>query len=489
MPTVKIFIMRKTSLNSLDHIYLQVAEGLEKMISDDVLKIGDKLPSVRVLSDEYGISMGTAFQAYYHLEGKGLIESRPKSGYYVRFSKTRYRDLPKTVQPDVLSHDVTVKEMIASIYSDVIAPRDKVINFALAVPHASLLPAAKINKSVVKALRNSKDHCINYEHTQGNLELRKQVAKLSFNWGGKVKPDEVIITNGCLEAITTCLKAVTSYGDTVAVESPNYFGIYQAIESMGLKVVELSSDPTNGLDLDCLERTLNKFDIKACVVIPNFNNPLGGCMPDENKKRLVELITRKNIPLIEDDIYGELYFGKNRPKTCKYYDTKGLVMHCSSLSKSLAPGYRVGWVLPGKFMEQVKLLKRIQNISSPTLTQAAMADFLQNGRYEYHLKQMRKALYTQCLRYMQGIIQYFPEDTKVSRPAGGFVLWVQMNKKVDSFKLRNEAIKHNISIMPGKIFSANCNYNNCIRLSFGKPWDNEADYGLMMLGKLIRKML
>ncbi|HEX5653716.1 MAG TPA: PLP-dependent aminotransferase family protein [Chitinophagaceae bacterium] len=481
--------MRKHHLATDDHLYMQVANGLEKMITDDVLKIGDKLPSVRLLSEEYGISMGTAFQAYYHLEGKGLIESRPKSGYYVRFNQRRYPDLPKMLPPEPVSHDVSVKEMIASIYHDVATYNDKVINFALAVPHISLLPAAKINKSVVQALRHTKDHCINYEHPQGNTELRKQLAKLAFNWGGKIKPDEIIVTSGCLEAITMCLKAVTRHGDTVAVESPNYFGIYQAIEILGLKVVEISSCPVTGLELDCLEQAIKKFPIKACVVIPNFNNPLGGCMPDEHKKKLVDIITRHNIPLIEDDIYGELYFGKNRPLTCKYYDGKGLVMHCSSLSKSLTPGYRIGWTMPGKFLEQVKQIKRMHNISSPTLTQAAMAHFLQHGRYEYHLKNLRKALHTQCLRYMQAIIEYFPEDSKVSRPHGGFVLWVQLNRKVNAFKLRTEAMKHHISIVPGKIFSASSNYSNCIRISFGKPWDEDTDYGLMMLGKMIQKML
>lgn len=481
--------MRKGNSATHDHLYLQVAGGLEKMIDDDVLKIGDKLPSVRVLSDEYGISMGTAFQAYYHLEGKGLIESRPKSGYYVRFNQKRFPELPKMTQPDPLSHDVSVKEMIASIYSDIASHNARIINFALAVPDPSLLPAAKINKSVMQALRNSKDSCISYEHTQGNAELRKQVAKLAFNWGGKVKPDDIVITGGCLEAITLCIKAITQPGDTVAVESPNYFGIFQALENLGLKVVEISSSPVTGLDLEGLQQAIKKYPVKACIVIPNFNNPLGGCMPDENKKKLVEMISQKNIPLIEDDIYGELYFGKTRPRTCKYYDTKGLVMYCSSLSKSLSPGYRIGWTIPGKFLEQVKQIKRINNISSPTLTQAAMAHYLQHGRYEYHLKTIRKALHTQSLRYLQAIIDHFPEDTKVSRPHGGFILWVQLNKKVNTFKLRVEAMKHHISIVPGKIFSASSNYNNCIRISFGKPWDDEADYGLMILGKLIKKML
>src|SRR6185369_5093029 len=384
-----------------------------------------------------------------------------------------------------ISHEVSVNEMIASIYGDIAA--DNVINFALAVPDPSLLPIAKLNKSVTHALRSEKHHCINYEHTQGNDGLRKQIAKLAFNWGGKIKPEDIIVTNGTLEAILICLKTVTKPGDTVAIECPTYFGVYQAIESLGLKVVEITSCQTNGIELDCLEKAIKKNDIKACVVVPNFNNPLGSCMPDENKKKLVDLITKNNIPLIEDDIYGELYFGKSRPKTCKYFDKKGMVMHCSSLSKSLAPGYRIGWAIPGKFNHQVKQVKRMLNICSPTLTQVATAHFLKTGRYEYHLKNLRKALHTQCLRYMQAIIEYFPADTKISRPHGGFVLWLELNKKINAFKLRTEAMNYKISVVPGRVFSANCNYSNFIRISFGKRWSEDVDYGLMMLGRLIKK--
>jgi len=479
--------MGKSKFMADDHLYMQVADGIEKMIADDVLKIGDKLPSVRVLSEEYGISMGTAFQAYYHLEGKGLVESRPKSGYYVRFSHKRYRELPNMVQPDPVTSNVSVKDMIATVYKDITA--NDVINFSLAAPDISLLPVAKLNKSVMHALRSSKNHCVSYEHFQGNADLRKQIARLSFNWGGKISADEVIITNGCMEALVLALRTVTRHGDTVAVERPAYFGLYQAIESLGLKVVEISSDAINGPNLDCLRKAMNQFPIKACVFTPNFSNPYGSFMPDEKKKELVELITEHNIPLIEDDIYGELYFGKHRPKTCKSFDKKGLVMHCSSLSKSLAPGYRIGWILPGKFLEPVKRLKMMHTVSSPTLTQVAMAHFLSIGRYEYHLKNLRKALHTQSLRYIQGIMKYFPDDTKISRPQGGFVLWVELNKKVDAYKLYTEAMKHNISIAPGQIFSASCNYCNCLRIGYGKPWDEDVEYGLMILGKLIKKML
>ncbi|WP_315817744.1 PLP-dependent aminotransferase family protein [Paraflavitalea speifideaquila] len=442
--------MGKAKFTSEDHLYLQVAEGIEQMIAEEVLGIGDKLPSVRVLSEEYGISMGTAFQAYYHLEGKGLIEARPKSGYYVRFNHRRFPAVPNMIPPEPVTSDVTVQEMVMRLLKDINA--SNMTNFALAAPAIELLPAAKLNKSVVHALRNGKDHCIGYESIQGNPELRKQIARLAFNWGGKIRPEEVVVTSGCMEAIVLSLRAVTQPGDIIAVESPAYFGIYQAIESLGLKVVEIPSDPATGADLDCLEKVISDVPVKACVLVPNFNNPSGSCMPDEHKKRLVEIITRHQIPLIEDDIYGELYFGRHRPKTCKYYDRQGWVMHCTSLSKSLAPGYRIGWVLAGKFQEQVNALKLMHTISSATLTQVAIAHFLSIGRYEYHLKNLRKALHTQCLRYIQGIMQHFPEDTKVSRPQGGFVLWVELNKKVDTYKLSMEALKHQVSVAPGRIF-------------------------------------
>ncbi|HYF30414.1 MAG TPA: PLP-dependent aminotransferase family protein [Chitinophagaceae bacterium] len=479
--------MGKSKFMADDHLYLQVADGIEKMIADEVLKIGDKLPSVRVLSEEYGISMGTAFQAYYHLEGKGLVESRPKSGYYVRFNYKRFPDLPKVTQQDPTATEVSIVEMISEVYRDITA--NDVINFALAAPDVSLLPVAKLNKSVVHALRTSKNHCIGYEHMQGNEDLRKQIAKLSFNWGGKVRPEEVIITSGCMEALVLALRTVTKHGDTIAVERPAYFGLYQAIQNIGLKIVEISSDPVTGPDLNCLRKALDKFDIKACVFVPNFSNPLGSLMPDEKKKELVDIITERNIPLIEDDIYGELYFGKHRPKTCKSFDKKGLVIHCSSLSKSLAPGYRIGWILPGKYVNAVKRIKMSYTVSSATLTQVAVAHFLSIGRYEYHLKNLRKALYTQCLRYIQGIMQYFPADTKISRPQGGFCLWVELNPKVNAYKVYTEAMKHNISVAPGQIFSTSCNYSNCLRIGYGKPWNEDVDYGLMILGKLIKKMM
>ncbi|MFZ6000845.1 MAG: PLP-dependent aminotransferase family protein [Bacteroidota bacterium] len=468
-----------------EHLYIEVAERIEQLIEKKSLKIGDKLLSVRALSKEQGISLSTAFQAYYHLESKGLIEARPQSGYYVKFSPQHSLEMPTCCEPANEAVPITVDEMISSVYKDLRS--DSILSFSLGAPHVSLLPAAKLNKSVMHVIRHEKDHCLNYEHVQGNELLRKQIARLSFNWGGTLSDDDVVITAGCMEAISFCLRAVTNPGDAVATEGPTFYGIFRVMQSLGLKLVEIPSDPQTGVDVDYLEQAIKKFNIKACVFVCNFNNPVGSLMPDDRKKKMVDMLARHEVPLIEDDIYGELFFGKTRPKTCKTFDKKGLVLQCGSFSKSLTPGYRIGWTVPGRFKEKVISLKRMNNVATNTLTQAAIAHFLQNGRYELHLRHLRKALHTQCLRYIQAVSQYFPEDTKISRPQGGFMLWIELNKKVDCYKLHKRALKHKIGIAPGQIFSSHGQFQNFFRLSFGLPWSNQVDEGIRTLGELIRK--
>jgi DNA-binding transcriptional MocR family regulator len=469
-----------------DYKYLEVAERIESLIENQILKIGDKLLSVRALSKEQGISLSTAFQAYYSLESKGLIEARPQSGYYVKFSRNHILDLPKVCDPPDDAIPVSVDEMINNVYTDL--NTDKLLNFSMAMPSAGLLPAAKLNKAVMHALRESKTNCLHYEHVQGSIALRRQIARQAFNWGGTPNEDDIIVTAGAVEALSLCIKAITRAGDAIAIESPTYFAIFQVLESHGLKVVEIPTDPVTGIDLDYLQQAIARFDIKACLFVNNFNNPLGSCMPDERKKLLVQMLAAKNIPLIEDDIYGELYFGKTRPKTCKTFDKTGLVLHCASFSKSLAPGYRIGWTIPGKFKERVISLKRMHTVSTNSLTQAAIANFLSNGRFELHLRHLRKALHTQSLRYLQAISEHFPEGTRVTRPQGGFALWIEMNRKINAYKLHKRALKHRIGIAPGQIFSSQGKFENCFRISYGEPWSEQVSQGIQTLGKLIKDM-
>jgi DNA-binding transcriptional MocR family regulator len=477
--------MAEISELKAEHKYVEVADRIETLIDKRILKVGDKLLSVRALSKEQGISLSTAFQAYYMLESKGLIEARPQSGYYVKFSPQHILDMPGICEPPDDAIPVSVDDMINSVYVDLNA--DKLINFATATPAIELLPTAKLNKAVMHVMRESKTTCLHYEHIQGNVALRKQIARQAFNWGGAPSEDDIIVTAGAVEALSLCVKAITKPGDAIAIESPTYFAIFQVMESHGLKVVEIPTNPSTGVDLDYLEGAIPKFDIKACLFVNNFSNPLGSCMPDENKKRLVDMLAKKEIPLIEDDIYGELFFGKTRPKTCKSFDKKGLVLHCASFSKSLAPGFRIGWTIPGRFKEKVLRLKRMHTVSTNTLAQAAVADFLSKGRFELHLRHLRRALHTQSLKYLQAVSEFFPEDTCVTRPQGGFTFWVEMNKRINAYKFHKRALKHNIGIAPGQIFSSQGRFENCFRISYGQPWSNKIENGLHTLGKLMKE--
>ncbi|WP_428327819.1 PLP-dependent aminotransferase family protein [Mucilaginibacter sp.] len=469
-----------------DFLYAQISGRIEKQIKQNLLKCGDKLPSVRALSNEQGISISTAYKAYVELENMGMIEARPKSGYYVKYSPSRSAKAPEINPPLKKIEQVSVGEMISMVYRNM--AEEDVVRLSRSTPSLNLLPLAKLSKSMTEAIRKSPSGNVNYEKLQGNVSLRKQIAKNAFNWGGIHTEDDVVTTQGCMEALVFCLRAVTKPGDTVAIESPTFFGIFNIMLSLDLKVLEIPVNPETGIDIEYLTQAMDKVGIKACLFVSNFSNPVGSCMPDDRKQQLVSLLTARQIPLIEDDIYGEIYFGKSRPRTCKSYDTEGWVMLCSSVSKSLAPGYRVGWCIPGRFKEQIINLKMMHTISSATPTQAAIAHFFETGRYDLHMRNLRKALHTQCLRYTQAIATHFPADVKISRPQGGYALWIELNKNIDAFELYQAAITQGISIAPGQIFSTDARFTNFIRISFGFSYDDVVEQSFIVLGGLIKKM-
>ena len=468
-------------------LYLRIAESLERQIVEDVLNIGDKLPSVRTLSKQQGISVSTALQAYYHLEGKGLIASKPQSGYYVRFLPGQAPARPAPSKPLAAAKSRNVDALISEVYENWTDPR--ITRFSLSVPAPELLPVAMLNKAMLQALRAMPGNGTSYEQVKGNPELRRQIARWALNWDGKLGEDDLITTAGAMNAISFALMALTKPGDMVAVESPCYFGSLRLLHSLGLKVLELSTHPDTGIAPDDLRKAIAKHPVKVCLFVTNFGNPLGHCMPDVAKKEIVEILASRGIPLIEDDLYGDVYFGKKRPLSCKTFDEGGNVLWCGSISKTLAPGYRVGWIAPGRHYDTVKRLKLYHNITSASPEQAAIAAFLATGRYEHHLRRLRQTLHSNCLQYIRAISEYFPEGTRVTHPEGGFILWVELDKKVDTQELYQLAMKHRISIAPGAMFSMQDRYHNCMRLSYGMPWNPALDAALRKLGGMLKGMI
>lgn len=463
-------------------LYLQLADGLGKQILDGVLKAGDKLPSVRILCREKGLSMSTVTQAYYELESRSLIETRPRSGYFVCVPPKKRLAIPKTSNPVAENQLAEPADLISKVYRDSENPETTL--FSLGMPHPDLLPVAKMNKGLIQAMRTLPASGTNYELTQGSENLRREIAKWSFSWGADFTEKDLVTTSGCMNAIFHSLMATTSPGDTVAIESPAYFGILQLVKSLGLQVLELPTNSVTGIELDALKKALASNKVKVCLFVSNFNNPCGSSMPDENKREAVKLLEHYHIPLIEDDIHGDLYFNNNRPTTCKTYDESGLVLYCNSVSKTLAPGYRVGWLAPGIFKDKIIKMKRYYTVSSAPLMSEVAADFLKNGRYENHLRKLRQTLYHNSMKYIGAIADYFPEGTRVSQPQGGYFLWLELAKHIDTEELYNQAIKQQISIAPGRMFTFQRQFDHCMRLSYALPWSSQLENKLKQLGKI-----
>ncbi len=465
------------------YLYIQLADSIENQIKSGLYAIGDRIPSIRERVSETGYSLSTVTKAYYELESRSLIESRPQSGYFISSALSQNILEPSASSPVISSENNEPEDLIDLVYGNM--THEKVTLFSLGFPSNELLPIPKLNKAMVQALRDLPNSGTSYEEIQGNKNLRKEIARFSLSWGGSFHEQDIITTPGCISAVSYCLMSITQPGDTVITESPVYFGILQLAKSLGLHVLELPTNMTTGIEIDALKTILRTKKIKACILMSNFSNPSGSLMPNEHKKEVVRLLTHYHIPLIEDDIHGELYFGSSRPMNCKTFDESGIVLCCSSVSKSLSPGYRVGWVIPGQFKKEVLRTKLYHSVSSTTITHQVVGDFLKNGRYENHLRKIRNILHQNCTHYIHCILEYFPEGTKVTQPQGGFFLWVELDERINTEAFYHQAMQHHISIAPGRIFTFQNQFTHCMRLSFGLPWTLEIRNAIQTLGRLL----
>ncbi len=465
-------------------MYERVADHIVTLIDGGTLRPGERLPSIRKLSSQMDVSISTVLQAYIILESKDWIEAKPQSGFYVRPGRNLPPE-PKASTPSPLVTRVGISELVAQVFQSAHDP--EMIQLALSTPSPDHLPVKRLNRLMAAATTRWGARALSYDFPPGYAPLRHEIAKRMIDAGCRISENEIVTTHGTMEALNLCLRAVAKAGDIVAIESPAFYGTLQLIESLGMKALEIPTDPRDGIVIDELASAIRRQEVRACLFVTNFSNPLGSCMPDANKKALVELLARREIPLIEDDIYGDLCFGAARPKTAKAYDKQGLVLLCSSFSKTLAPGYRVGWTAPGRFKPQVESLKFTSSMATVTAPQMAIADFLQNGGYDRYLRKLRRVLMTQVQQMSHAIGRYFPAGTKVTRPQGGYVLWVELPRSVDSLELHRRALQQKISIAPGPIFSAKQKYKNFIRLSCGLPWSEKIDRAVQTLAELARR--
>lgn len=464
-------------------LYEKLADDMAELIRTGVLVANEKVPSVRSASRTYGVSPSTVFQAYYLLERRGLIQARPRSGYFVRAHAVSTLVEPSISEKVQDCTDVDVSDLVFSVLSSMKDPHT--VPFGSAFPSPDLFPLERLSRSMNNALKTLNGQQVIADMTSGNHALKRQITLRYMMSGVVASADELVITNGALEALNLCLQVVTEPGDLVAIESPTFYAALQILERLKLKAVEIPVHPREGIDLEQLADSLNRLPIKACWFMSSLHNPLGASMGDSKKAALYELLEIHQVPLIEDDVYAELYFGSEANSPIKRYDRSGLVMHCSSFSKQLAPGYRVGWVSGGRYAEKISRLKLMTTISTSVPAQAAIADYLQHGGYDRHLRALRQSLEIQQHSMLDSIARNFPAGVKVSQPKGGYFLWVEFPQEVDSLLLFSQALARGISIAPGPIFSAARRFQHCARFNYGYPWTVQSEQAMVQLGKMI----
>jgi DNA-binding transcriptional MocR family regulator len=460
-----------------------IAQALAEAIACGVYRPGDRLPSIRQSSRTHGVAMGTALRAYDELEARGLIEARARSGYFVSAPRVARLPEPEQTTPARRSTPVEVSELVFRLLDEI-----KIAGFAppgSAFPSPELFPLATLSRVAASAARRLDRWSSVRDLPPGNAELRRLIAKRYQLHGCAVQPDDILITNGALEAIGLSLQALTRPGDAVAIKSPTFYATLQAIERLGLRAVEVATHARTGIDLSELERAIRTQRVHACILMTSFQNPLGSTLDDDKKRDLVALLQRHSVPLIEDDVYAELHHGALRPRPAKYFDRSGQVLHCGSFAKCLAPGFRVGWVAAGRWHEAVRRLKLMTSIATASIPQAALASYLRDQPFDRHLRSLRASLASQLQSMVTAIDRYFPPGCRASRPEGGYLLWVELPEQIDALQLHAQAEKEQISIAPGPLFSPQRRYRNCIRLNFGHPWTGAMEAAMRRLGELI----
>lgn len=463
--------------------YQALADDIARSIRQGLLSPGQRLPSVRQTSAARKLSPATVFQAYYLLESQGLVQPRARSGYYVSERARAVPPEPDTAsQPDGQARAVDVSELVFEVLESAMA-RD-IVPLGSAFMSPALFPLTRLGRAMAHEAVHLDPRSTVDDLTPGNAELRRHIA-LRYRIGAvPIGANDLVVCNGAIEALNLCIAAVTRPGDAVLVESPCFYAALQTLERRGLHAIEVPTHPREGIELGALDAAIRRHAPAACWLMTNYQNPLGSTLPEAKKRELVELLARHELPLIEDDVYGELHFGAHRPAPAKAFDTRGLVLHCSSFSKTLAPGYRIGWTAPGRYAQRVARLKLTNTLATCVPAQLAIARYLQRGGYDRHLRGLRKTLATQQAAYLDAVARYFPQGTRVTRPDGGYFLWIELPEGSDALAVQRRAAQQGISIAPGPMFSANRGYAHCLRLNYGHALDARVDAALQALGAL-----
>ena len=447
-------------------LYQKTASDIESMIARGLYKKDEKIPSIRQMSKVLNVSINTIKEAYSVLENRQLIEGVPQKGYYVKNINSSDRPVVNSTEYyEPVTREISENRLFQDILKEIMDRKHIPLGAAVASP--SLLPVQDFSSLISSLTDDQKKMCLTYAPTEGLIVLRQAIVRKLIDCGLSLTINDIVITAGCEEALFLALSAITKPGDTVAIQSPIYCNLVLMFRNLGLKIMEIPSDPVKGISLDTLEYAIEHNDIKACLVISNFNNPSGSILPDENKKRLTEILIDADIPLLEDDVYGDTYFDEKRPTTCRTYDNSGNTLLCSSFSKTISPGLRVGYIIPGKFKDKIIQRKMGANICTSTISQLLLTNYLDSGGFYKQLRKLRWEISIRMDNLRKDVSELFPQGTRMTDPRGGYTLWVELPGNITGIDVYEKAIKEGIAIVPGGLFSQTNHFNNFIRLDAG----------------------
>lgn len=466
--------------------YQQLIDRLQQQISSEIWQPGEKLPSLREQVSLSGMSLMTVMHAYQVLESQGWIQSRPQSGYYVA-PRAEFLSQPVSHQKVQLAESVDINAFIFDVLQ---ACRDPaILPFGSAFPDPELFPQRQLMRSLTAVSHALKPADALNNLPPGNEALRKTLAQRYALQGIQISPDEIVITNGAMEALNLSMQAVTEPGDWVAIENPCFYGALQVIERLKLKTVAIATDPQHGMDLEELSRALDRWPIKACWMMTNQQNPVGCTLSREKKQQLVALLAQNNVTLIEDDVYSELYFGNEKPLPAKAFDRDSSVLHCSSFSKNLVAGFRVGWVAAGKHAQRIQRLQLMSTLSTSAPMQLALANYLGTHSYDSHLRRLRQLLEQRKTQARASLKRHLPAAARINDSQGGYFLWIELPRQLNTTDLYYRALQQNISIAPGEMFSSGEQYANYFRFNTAWEWGEVQEAAVVKLGTLIAEML
>ena len=460
--------------------YEILAEQIKTQIDSGVWMEHDKLPSLRKKSAQSGYSLMTVLHAYQILESQGYISSQERSGYIVTAKpQSGVGNLVQTAEA------VSINDFVFEVLQ---ASKDPhMLSLGFAYPDPSLYPRQHLNKSVAAAARQISLTSALDNLPPGNADLRKLIAKRYAARGISVAPDEIVITAGALEALSLSLQACTQPGDWVVVETPTFYGCLQALERLGLKAISIKVSPTTGLDPAALERAIQSRPVKACWLMSNFQNPVGYSLSEQKKKQIAGLLDKYQIALIEDDVYAELYSGSSAPLPIKHYRKQGNNMLCSSFSKSLVAGFRIGWVAAGNRALDIQKQQLMSTFETSAPIQLSLVDYLSTKNYELHLKQLRKKLVARKKAMHDFLSDLLTDIATVHSHEGGYFLWVECHPHVEVMDIYYEALRLKVTIAPGKLFSLNNEFSHCFRVNASFALNDAKKNQLIKLADFIRR--